>query len=100
MALTSLNLLVCTVPVLLFQHLQKEKKQLTGVEVEQTRRIANVHIHVERVIGLIRQKYTFISDTQPIEFLTPREDGIPLLNKVVLVCCALINLCDSVVPFH
>ena len=53
--------------------------------------IPNVRLHVERVIGTIHQKYTFLSGTQPIDFITPRENGVALLDKVVSVCCALIN---------
>ena len=43
------------------------KKQFSGIDVEQTRHIANVRIHVEHVIGLLRQKYTILTETQPID---------------------------------
>ena len=39
------------------------KDQRTPLEIEETRSIINVRIHVERVIGCVRQKYCILSET-------------------------------------
>ena len=60
---------------------------------------SNLRIHVERVIGNVRKKYSFLSQCQPVEFLSqnPNED-VTTLNKNVTIGCCLNNLCNSVVP--
>ena len=66
--------------------------------------IANVRIHVERIIGLLRRKYTILGGILPIDFLmcTPngsQEVSVPLIDRILNVCCALVNLCPGVIPF-
>lgn len=76
----------------------KGREQLCSIEVESTRELANVRIHVERVIGLVRNKYTILRGTLPNEMLRADADGSTPIDKIAVVCCALANLCSSVVP--
>lgn len=40
----------------------KGKSQMPPIELERSRKLAHLRIHVERVIGLLRQKYTFLGE--------------------------------------
>ena len=92
-------MLVSTVLLLLHQHLPKGRKQLSGIEVEQTRKNRYVRIHVERVIGNVRKKYSLLNMCQPIDFVSRKPDeDTTTLHKIVTVACSLNNLCNSVVP--
>ena len=77
----------------------KGKKQLSPLELESTRKIAHSRIHVERVIGLVRNKYTILQSAIPIDYLHCQSENVPTIDKITSACCALTNLCDSVVPF-
>lgn len=75
----------------------KGKKQLK--ELESTRRIAKVRIHVERVIGCLRQKYSILQSTLPLDYMA-NDTKLTTVDRVAVVCCALTNLCPSVVSIE
>jgi hypothetical protein len=57
----------------------KGKDQLDSADVEQTRKIATVR-HVERIIGLLRQKYTILQQTLTTDYLICRKgESVPLI---------------------
>ena len=79
----------------------QEKKQLSSLEVEHSRKIAASRIYVERVISNVRRKYTVLQGTLPIDYLIKSEGAThTTIDKIVTACFALTNICDSVVPFN
>ena len=51
------------------------KSQMDAVDVEQSRGIASVRIHVERVIGILRRMYTLLEGTLSMKFLSCDPSG-------------------------
>ena len=87
---------------LLIPAFTKGKLQLSAKDVEVSRKIASVRIHVERVIGLLRNRYTILKGTIPLKMVKSLKDEVlstDLVNcdKIVMVCAALTNLCESIV---
>ena len=78
----------------------KGRQRVSMAEVIDTRKIAHVRIHVERVIGSVRQKYTILGGAVPIDFvLNVDDDNYTMLDKIAAVCCSLTNLNPTIVVF-
>ena len=73
----------------------KGKSQLSAKEVLESRELARVQIYVERLIGMVKQKYSIL----PISFIKQDvKSEKSVADKLMVICCALINLCESIVP--
>jgi DDE superfamily endonuclease/Helix-turn-helix of DDE superfamily endonuclease len=73
------------------------KSQLSYMECKKSREIANLRIHVERIIGLLRNKYSILSEALSPDLLIKDDERIPLIDKIVKVCCALVNNSPSII---
>ena len=77
----------------------KGKNLLEKIEVDWSRELSVVRIHVERIIGVLKQKYTILQNIIPISLISDGSaENNKTIDKIVKICCSLVNLCPSIVP--
>ena len=70
----------------------KGKDQLSQAEVETSRQLSRIRIHVERAIGRLKN-YGLLSSTLPISLLKRATDvNYATIDKILITCAALSNL--------
>ena len=73
-------------------------KQLEKVNIDWSRELSVVRIHVEYVIGVLKIKYTILQSILPIALSSDSKGTLATVDKIIKVFCAFVNLCPSVVP--
>ena len=77
---------------LAFPPFTKGKPQLSQREVEFSRQLSSIRIHVERAIGRIKN-YKILKTTLPITLIKrDHETEFATIDKIVFICAALCNL--------
>ena len=74
------------------------RQQLEGSETERSRIISNERIHIERGIGNLRKKFTILRGPIKVEHMCSDPSNYAFIDKVVIVCCCLMNSMPSIVP--
>lgn len=80
--------------------LTQGKKQLSHKEIESAQENSQVRRHVERVTRMLRQKYLILGSTLPVSLIKVQQNGKvedSFIDKIVVTCCALCNLRESIV---
>lgn len=73
------------------------RRQLSSDD-DSTRSMGIVHIHVERVMGLVQQRYKILEGPVSMNYnVKVDENQLATLDKIAVVCCALTNLSPSIV---
>lgn len=90
--------IACYGATLIIPSFTRGKKQLSQEEIERSKQISKVRIHVERVIGTLKKRYKILSGTLSVSLIKHKNDqGLSSIDKLLVVCSALTNLGETVV---
>uniref|UniRef100_A0A8C6UNG6 THAP-type domain-containing protein n=1 Tax=Neogobius melanostomus TaxID=47308 RepID=A0A8C6UNG6_9GOBI len=71
-------------------------KGLSQLDTKDIKASAHLRTHVERVVGSVHNRFKMLHTKIPIRLLLPCEnEEMTLLDKLVNVCCILVNMCPS-----
>ena len=76
-------------------------EQLPPADVEATQKLANVRIHVEKVIVVVCQHFHILSATGMLheELMSQKNSKGVVLDSAVKVCLAVNNVLEGIVSF-
>lgn len=74
------------------------RSRLTRHETVFSRKVSNVRIHVERVIGKLRMTYTILNNKVPVNLLRSDEEKITLFDKLSMCVAACTTLILALFP--
>ena len=76
----------------------KGHKQLPPSELDKSRAMARVRVHVERIIGVLKRRYGILEGPIPISLVKKTDTVYATLDKIMVICAGLVNLGNGIVP--
>jgi len=71
--------------------------QLRSHDISDTRKLASLRVHVERAIGLVKNRYRILKTTLHHEFLNVKAGHtLAQIDEIVHVCCSQTNLSKGI----
>lgn len=76
---------------------KKSRNQITATELHKSLQLSSFRIHVERLIGSVKQKYQILHNNLPISTISKYHNGVNVLEQILFVSAALVNLCPEII---